>query len=261
MPDQVKYINKLQGARILLIGGTSGIGFGVAEAAIEHGAGKIILSSSREARVNDAVARLKKAYPSASVEIVGHVCNLADEATLDSNVKALFKKTGELDHIVYSAGDTPPLKKFTTVDFEFIKQAGWVRFYGPLLVALHGHKKLVQSPKSSITITTGATSEKPWGGSAVVGSWLSGLQGMTRGLALELKPLRVNLISPGGIETEMWDYQDPKVREATIAELVRDTTLGVIGRVEDVAEAYIYCMKDHFITGTMISSNGGRFLV
>ncbi|KIY03494.1 uncharacterized protein Z520_00185 [Fonsecaea multimorphosa CBS 102226] len=261
MPDQAKYINKLKGVRVLIIGGTSGIGFGVAEAAIEHGAGKVIVSSSREARVKDAVARLKASYPSSTASVEGYVCDVGDLATMEENITDLFNKVGTLDHIVYSAGDSPPLRPFASVDFAFIQRSGYIRFYGPLLVALHGHKNLVQGPQSSIIITTGATSEKPWAGSAVVGSWLSGLQGMTRGLALELKPLRVNLISPGGIDTALWDYRGPDERKAVIDELTRDTTVGVIGTVEDVAEAYIYCMKDHFVTGTMISSNGGRFLV
>ena len=261
MPDQVKYTNKLQGARVLLIGGSSGIGFGVAEAVVEQGASKVIVVSSRKARVDSAIERLKKAYPSSRAEITGYACDLSNESTINSTIKELFEKTGELDHIVYSAGDTPPLYNFEDVTLDKIKQAGWVRFYGPLLVAIHGRKKLVQSPKSSLTITSGATSENPWKGSIVPSSWLAGLQGMTRSLALEIAPLRVNLVSIGGVETEMWDYQDPKTRQATIDELVRDTTLGVIGKVEDVAEAYIYCMKDHFITGSLISSNGGRFLV
>ncbi|OAL34872.1 hypothetical protein AYO20_05832 [Fonsecaea nubica] len=261
MTDQAKYINKLKGARVLIIGGTSGIGFGVAEAVIEHGAGKVIVSSSRESRVNDAVARLKASYPSSTASIEGYVCDVGELGTMEDNIKELFTKVGTLDHIVYSAGDNPPLRPLDTVDFAFIQRVGNIRFYGPLLVALHGHKNLVQSPQSSITITTGATSEKPWAGSTVVGSWLSGLHGMTRGLALDLKPLRVNLVSPGGIDTALWDYKSPEERKALIDELTRDTTVGVIGTVEDIAEAYIYCMRDHFVTGTMISSNGGRFLV
>jgi NAD(P)-dependent dehydrogenase (short-subunit alcohol dehydrogenase family) len=201
MPDQIKYNNKLQGSRVLLIGGTSGIGFGVAEAVVEQGASKVIVVSSRKVRVDSAIERLKQAYPSSNADITGYVCDLSKESTVDSTIKDLFERTGELDHIVYSAGDTPPLYDFDTVTLGIIQQAGWVRFYGPLLVAIHGRKKLVQSPKSTITITTGATSEKPWKGSIVASSWLAGLHGMVRSLALEIAPIRVNLISPGGIET------------------------------------------------------------
>jgi len=126
MTDQQKYTQKLQGAHVLVVGGTAGIGFGVAEAALEHGA-RVKISSSQESRVKDAISRLQKAYPSASSKIEGHVCNLADENTIESDVEALFNKVGTVDHIVYTAGDrlaTIPLEEATMAK---MKQAGMVR--------------------------------------------------------------------------------------------------------------------------------------
>ena len=115
MSDQQKYIRKLKDARILILGGSAGIGFSVAEASLENGA-HVVISSSQESRVKDAVSRLQKAYPSVSSKIEGHICNLGDESTLESNVEELFKKAGKLDHIVYTAGDklaTIPLEEAT----------------------------------------------------------------------------------------------------------------------------------------------------
>lgn len=261
MSDSFKYINKLHKSRVLIIGGTSGIGFAVAEAAIEHGAGEVILVSSRKARVQSAITRLVKAYPSSSVEITGHVYNLGDGDMIEANIRDLFQKIGQLDHIVYTAGDAPMATPFLESDYAYIKKGGAIRFYGPILTALHGHANLVKSPESSITLTSGATSEKPIEGYTATSAWLSGLHGMTRGLALDLRPIRVNLICPGAIDTEMWDVQQGEARAATMATLVKDTTVGVLGMPEDVAEAYLYCMKDHFVTGSIIDSNGGRFLV
>ncbi|KAL4915649.1 hypothetical protein BDW62DRAFT_219217 [Aspergillus aurantiobrunneus] len=261
MSNQQKYTNKLPGSRILIIGGTSGLGFGTAEAVLEHGASELILSSSSSTRIEAAITKLKSLYPSSSASITGHTCDLSDEATLPANIQALFAKIGTLDHIIFTAGDAPLLTPFLETDFAAIKQAGMVRFFAPLLVAQVGHKHLVPGPKSSITLTTGVSGEKPIPGWTVTSSYLSGLQGMMRGLALDLKPLRVNLVSPGGVDTEMWNVLGREGREGVVGELARATTTGAVGRVEDVVEGYLYCMRDGNLSGAMVCSNGGRLLV
>ena len=181
----------------------SGIGFGVAEALVENGS-VVTVSSSNATRVQETVEKLKKSYPSASSRISGHACNLGDEATLEDNVKALFEKVGKLDHVVFTAGDSLAQMELATVDMEKMKKAGMVRFFAPLMVAKYAAKYLSEGPNSSIVLTTGAVSERPISGWSVIGSFATGLQGMTRGLALDLKPIRVNLVSPGAVKTELW---------------------------------------------------------
>ncbi|KAJ5351119.1 hypothetical protein N7452_000093 [Penicillium brevicompactum] len=239
----------------------SGVGFDAAEAAIEYGATKVILSSSSQARIGSAIAKLKNAYYSSRAEIIGFAANLAEESTLEETVQTLFSKVGVLDHIIFTAGDAPQLTPFVDTDFTTMKQAGMVRFFAPLLVARYGHKNLAPGPASSITLTTGVSGEKPIAGWAVTSSYLSGLHGMMRGLALDLKPTRVNLVSPGGMDTAMWNILDSESKASVLSELGKLTTTGHVGRSQDIAEAYLYCMKDWNLTGTVISSNGGRLLV
>ncbi|KAL4867072.1 hypothetical protein BDV12DRAFT_198552 [Aspergillus spectabilis] len=251
MPDQQKYTTKLLNTRVLIIGGTSGLGFGCAEAVLEHGASELILSSSSQSRLNTAISKLKASYPSSSALITGHECNLADEANLASNIQSLFVKIGTLDHIIFTAGDAPMLTPFLSADFPEIKQAGMVRFFAPLLVAKYGYTHLAPGPQSSITLTTGVSGEKPIPGWTVTSSYLSGLQGMIRGLALDLKPIRVNLVSPGGVDTEMWDVLGEEGRRGTVRSLAEMTTTGRVGRVEDVVEGYLFCMRDWNLSGAM----------
>ncbi|KAL3457321.1 hypothetical protein BJX64DRAFT_295974 [Aspergillus heterothallicus] len=261
MSGQQKYTNKLQGARVLIIGGTSGLGFGAAQALVEHHVSELILSSSSATRIEAAITKMRTLYPSSTTAITGHVCDLGNEANLPTNVKTLFSNIGTLDHIIFTAGDAPLLKPFLETPFDTIKAAGMVRFFAPLLVAQYGHKHLAPGPASSLTLTTGASSEKPIPGWTVTSSYLAGLHGMMRGLALDLKPIRVNLVSPGGVDTEMWDVLDAQAREGVVAELSRQTTTGRVGRVEDIVEAYLYCLRDWNLSGSVISSNGGRLLV
>jgi NAD(P)-dependent dehydrogenase (short-subunit alcohol dehydrogenase family) len=153
MPTQ-KY-NKLAGKRVLVIGGSSGsyshphfymcsfwqiqgIGFAVAEASLESGA-SVTISSSSSSRVESAVEALRKSYPEGKV--AGYSCDLS-KPTLEQDIEALFKQTGKVDHIVFTAGDrlaTIPLQEIT---LESIQRAGQIRFIAPLLLAKVGSRYL-----------------------------------------------------------------------------------------------------------------------
>ena len=258
MADTQKYSNKLAGARVLVVGGTSGIGFCVAEACLEYGC-TVIVSSSRQSRIDSSIERLLNSYPSAKDRLSGYPCDLSSPSVED-NIKSLFSKVGTLDHIVFTAGDrlaTVPLKDAT---LEAIQRAGMVRFNGALLVAKHGSEHLTPGPNSSITLTTGTVSEKPIEGWTVPASYAGGQHSMMRNLALDLKPIRVNLISPGLVDTELWDWM-PKEQFQGFAEgHRRATTTGRVGKPEEVAEAYLYCMRDRNISGSVIDTNSGALL-
>ena len=82
--------------------------------------------------------------------------------------------------------------------------------------------------------------------------------GLTRNLALDLKPIRANSISPGSTNTELWGDDQ---RRQQLREMVSKTALlGKPGSAEEVAEVYIYLMKDTNTTGVMISTSGGSLL-
>ena len=259
MPDQQKYTAKLHNANVLIIGGSSGIGYGVAEAALEHGA-SVIISSSSESRISSAVGRLQSAYPSRAAAVRGYACDLGDASTIDANVSRLFEAVGTVDHIVYTAGDalaTIPLKEVTA---EKVQKAGVVRFVGVMLVAKQALTHLSPGPKSSFTLTTGSSAEKPAPGWSVPVSYGGGLISMARGLALDMKPIRVNIVSPGAVDTELWKMSE-EAKQKLFASMSSRMATGRVGRVEDVAEAYIYAMKDENLTGSLISSNGGALLM
>ncbi|KAK5170691.1 uncharacterized protein LTR77_005281 [Saxophila tyrrhenica] len=262
MADQVKYTQKLKDAKVLVIGGSSGIGYAVAEALIENGC-HVTISASNPKKAESTVDRLTKSYPSAKSRIAGQSCNLGDEATLESNITSLLEKVGKVDHIVHTAGDALASMELANVDMEKIKQAGMVRFFSPLMLAKHAPKYLSGGPNSSITLTTGAVSERPIPNWSVIGSYATGLQGMTRQLALDLKPIRVNLVSPGAVNTELWlnsGFSDDQ-KEAFLKSHGEKMPTGKVPGPEDIAESYLYVLKDRNITGAMISTSGGSLLV
>ena len=262
--SNLKYVNKLSGTRVLILGGTSGIGFGVAEAALEHGA-SVILSSSTQTKLSNAIERLKTGYPDRAAQVSGHTCDLSQPQSIESNLSALFEAatasaTTRIDHIVFTAGDSVGITPVSEMTVEKIQKAGTVRFLGPLMIAKLAPKYLSSGPASSITLTSGTIGAKPMPNWTLQAAYGTGIEGMTRGLALDLKPVRVNVVSPGAVLTEAFDHISENVREGFVQQMKAATTTGEMGRPEDVAEAYLYAMKDRFVTGAVISTDGGRLL-
>ena len=255
MPDQQKYANKLEGKRILVLGGSAGIGYGVAEAGIEYGA-KVVISSSNPKRVEAAVAKLQEAYPSKSSNIKGFACDLSGD-DVEQNLVQLLKDAGDSEHVVFTAGDALATMSLQEMDLAKLKKAGQIRFFAPLLLAKH-------LPKStqSYTLTTGSISFKPIKNWSAIAGYGSGLHAMTRNLALDLAPIRVNLVSPGIVDTDLWrtgDKSEEEVQKA-LAAGAEGTLTGRAGRVVDVVEGYLAFMRDENVTGEIYSTEGGHLL-
>ncbi|KAK5015970.1 hypothetical protein BJ546DRAFT_520783 [Cryomyces antarcticus] len=260
---KIKYISKLSDSHVLVLGGTSGIGFCVAEACLEHGA-HVIVSGSRQEKLCKALDRLKAAYPDASSRISGYTCDLSQPDQLEvnlSNLLSVVTTDRKLDHIAFTAGDALKITPVSEATPEVIRQTGNVRFLGALMLAKLAPKYLSPGPASSITLTGGSNTHKPMPGWTIIASYGAATEGMTRGLAVDLKPIRVNMVSPGAVHTELFaDIAEDRL-EDVLGMMRKATATGEVGRPEDVAEAYLYCMRDRLVTDSLIESNGGRLLV
>jgi NAD(P)-dependent dehydrogenase (short-subunit alcohol dehydrogenase family) len=248
--------NKLAQKHVLVIGGSSGIGFAVAEASLSAGA-SVTISSSSPARIQAAITSLQTSFPGSHVR--GFPCDLS-KPSLEADISALFEQVGRVDHIVFTAGDpvaTFPLQEAT---LERIHAAGQVRFFAPLFVAKIGSKYLGPGPECSIIITSGTVAEKPLLNWSVFAGYASGLHGMVRNLAIDLKPIRVNLVQPGAVDTPLWRMEDEQKEKMFEAVRGRMPT-GRVALPEDVAEAYLWLMKDWNVTGTVATSDSGGLLV
>ncbi|OJJ44436.1 hypothetical protein ASPZODRAFT_71603 [Penicilliopsis zonata CBS 506.65] len=258
---------KLSNKRILVIGGTSGIGLAVAKASLETCA-KVTIASSSPERVTSTVESLKAEFPHAS--ITGHACDLSSE-TVEAEIESLFEKVGTVDHIVYTAGDKIAATPVEEITREKIIAAGQLRFIAPMLVTAKVASSMKRSdrspylspgPDSSITLTTGTAWERPVPFWTITASYLGGVGSMARNLALELRPVRVNVVSPGLVDTELWDALLSEEQKGELFQEVKaKNPTGRVARPEDVAEAYLYLMRDVNITGRIISSDSGASLV
>ncbi|CAK7204891.1 hypothetical protein SEUCBS139899_007653 [Sporothrix eucalyptigena] len=260
--------NKLQDARVLIIGGTSGIGFATAEAVVESGA-FVVFASSKASSVANAISRIKASYPEATTKIRGYQVDLSEAETLESNLTALFEtatgsNTVKLDHVVYTAAGVPDVPSLVDFTATKTKPAFLLhRYDAPILVGKLAPTYLSPGPRSSITLTASSTASKPTPGRPLLTALGSATEGITRGLAVELAPIRVNAVSPGVTDTELLVAivgSDPTVLADFKQTLKKETLLSSVGAPDDVAEAYLYLMKDGNITGEIIYSDGGRKL-
>lgn len=251
--------NKLQGTRVLVIGGTSGIGYAVAEGALESGA-TVIISSSNQAKIDAAVASLDAhaaavgLRPAAS----GKACDLGDQATVEANLDALLdfatnNKADKLNHVAFTAGDSLAMVPIASATPAVVSSMLNVRVVASLMLAKRLPEYTVRSNRTSYTITGGSIAARPPPGTSVVAGFGAAIEGFARGLAVDLKPIRVNAVQPGAVRTPL--LGDNK---EFIEMFAKDSITGTVGRPEEVAEAYLYLMKDSFTTATVVESNGGR---
>lgn len=260
------YINKLQGRQVLIVGGSAGIGFAVAEAALEHGA-DVTISSSNQENIDRAVRRLQSHIQETGLpqrKVSGKVCDLADTRTMEDNVKSLLdfaSRDGKLDHVVFTAGDHDKPPALSSVTFEEISKVTTVRTWGGLMLAKYLLEYMNQTDNSSFTVTSSTTDWRPvrMGWSVLKGA-NGGIEAMARGLAYDLKPVRVNCVSPGFVRTGLFDKFPKEALGAIFAAMETESIMGKLGSTEELAEAYMYLMKNTFATGSTIVVDGGRLV-
>lgn len=247
---------------MLVLGGSTGIGFAVAEAALEHGA-FVTISSSNQKKLDNAVARLQshaKAVGLSPDKVSAKTCDLSKPEALDDNIINLLEfatKDGKLDHVAFTAGDALKTPSLSDVTVDLLQSMEIVRSYGTIILVKHLPKYINMTARSSFTITGGVNSWRPAPSFALLAGSGMAKEGLARGFAVALKPLRVNCVQPGAIHTELWDSL-PKEQIPFLLDMFgKKSVLGKVGTPEDVAEAYLYCMKDSFTTGGVIESNGG----
>lgn len=232
----------LKDRHIVIIGGSSGIGFAVASAALAAGARVLIGSTSRD-KVDAAVTQLGNGAR-------GAVVDTTDETSLGE----FFAGAGTVDHLVHSAGDRLPRGLAIGPDFDAAAAhaAMGARFWGPLLAVKHALSTLASD--ASITLTAGLYAHRPAKGSTMSTAIAGAVEHLARGLAVDLAPIRVNAVTPGLIATEMWARVPDEARTAMTA----SQPLARMGTAAEAAEAYLYFMRGRFTTGQVAVVDGGR---
>ena len=236
--------------RVVVIGGSSGMGLEVARKLIANSTDVVIAGRSLE-RLQVARAMLGEAH----VEIMS--MDIGDQ----KQVEASFAQIGAFDHLVVTAADLPYGPILELAESE-IMRAVRSKFLGPVFVAQQAAKQI--NPGGSMTFTSGIAAKRPMKNGAIAAAINSGLEGLVRALAIELAPLRVNAVSPGWTDTPIWNKMasiTPEMKQEAFANMNARLLTGRIGTTEDMADAILFLMKNTFSTGSVLDVDGGHRLV
>ncbi|SAL52491.1 short chain dehydrogenase [Caballeronia sordidicola] len=238
---------RLKGKKVIVLGGSSGIGHAVAEYAVQEGA-HVVIASSNAQRVEAVAASL-------GTKAQGRALDLTDEHA----VQAFFDSTGSFDHLVFTAGDSLRLGEVAKTDLTEARRAFDIRYWGALAAVKHGAPHIAKG--GSIVLTTGIAALRPRSGWAFGASVCGAVEALARALAVELAPVRVNAVSPGLIATNLWQNMSEADRSAMYAQTGKHLPAGRVGEARDVAAAYLFLMESGFATGQTYVVDGGDVLV
>jgi NAD(P)-dependent dehydrogenase (short-subunit alcohol dehydrogenase family) len=232
---------QLAGKKVVVVGGSSGIGLSTAELAKREGADVII--ASRNAEKLDAIAEKL------------NVIAIPTDVTDDKSVANLFKSAGPVDLVVTAAQlRTGPFK---SVAMEDVRSTMESKFWGAWRVA-----RAVEVRKGgSITLVSGFLSVRPRPNAAITSAANAALESLSRALALELAPVRVNCVSPGIIDTPIRAAMPEEARKDMLAKAAASLPVGRVGLGEDVAHMILAVMTNGFATGSTVYLDGGALVV
>lgn len=234
MSDQLKH------ARVLVFGGSSGIGLATAAQAIEAGA-DVTIASRSQTKLDAALAKLGKTARAVALDT-------GDQTAIER----FFAEETPWDHVVVSAAQTPsgPVRTLGLID---AKTAMESKFWGAYRVARAARIK----DGGSLTFVSGFLSVRPSATSVLQGAINAALEALARGLALELAPVRVNTVSPGLIATPLWSGMAEDKREAMFTGAAQRLPARRVGQPQDIANAVMFLAVTPFSTGSTVRVDGG----
>lgn len=230
----------LAGSHVLVVGGSGGIGLATARLAATLGAHVTIASRSAD-RVAAAVASLN-----------GHVRGRQVDVTSNESVRALFADETEWDHVIVT-GSQVTIQPVRQLPLETARAAFDSKFWGFYRVAKFANIKA----GGSLSVLTGFLGTRPVAGRALMGAINASLDNLVKGLALELKPVRVNAVSPGMINSSMWAEMDEAARSAMFAKAANTYPAGRVGEPDEIARQLLLLAATGFATGTVVLLDGG----
>lgn len=236
--------------RVLIVGGSSGMGLALARGLLTDGVEVTIVGRS-EARL--AQARESLSNPE-------RLRTLAADVTQENQVVRLFERSGPFDHMVTTAADIEgAYQLLPSLKIAAAQKVVDSKLIGPLLLAKYGSPVL--SRTGSITFTSGIAAYRPAPRGSVVAAVNGALASLAAALAIELGPIRVNVVSPGWVDTPIWAQVAGDAKAATLEAMAKRLPVGRIGQPDDIANAIRFLMRNGFVTGTVLHVEGGHRLV
>ncbi|NUR63518.1 MAG: SDR family oxidoreductase [Catenulispora sp.] len=239
---------------VVVIGASSGMGLALAERLLSQGSATSIVGRNAE-RLATAKKQLTESVSESDTDLLRtHAADIANE----DDVRALFTATGPVDHVVVTAADAAgayqPIRDF---DLKPARALVDTKLFGAILTAKHAAIR----PGGSLTFVSGIAAYRPLPGGSIVAAANGALASLTAALALELAPVRVNTVSPGWVDTPIWDAIAGEAKHDRLAAMAARLPVGRVGAPQDIADALLLMMRNPFVTGTVLHVDGGHRLV
>ncbi len=232
---------ELDGKKALVFGGTSGIGLAASAMLAAQGASVVAIS-----RNPDKVGELPDGVSAAK-------CDVRDRNAL----QALFAELAPFDILISAAtGGERSVGPFLDMDLDGF-QGSFDKLWGYSNVVRFGTPHL--SENGTIVLVSGAPARKPRPGQVALSSVGGAVEAFARAVAPEIAPRRLNVVSPGMIDTPMWPA-DMAAREEFYRKTTGNNAIPRAGTPEEVAEAIIFLVRNEFVTGTTVDVDGGWLL-
>jgi NAD(P)-dependent dehydrogenase (short-subunit alcohol dehydrogenase family) len=234
----------IENESVVIIGGSSGMGLAIAKEAADAGAAVTIAGRSQ--------SKLDEASRAIAGDVTTYIVDLSDERS----VMKLFQSIGSFDHLVVSGSSvkTGQLRELSLADARASMDS---KFWGAYMATRYAQIR----PKGSITFFSGILSRRPSPGLASLAAINAAVEALGRALALELAPIRVNVVSPGLTDTPAYAKMPDDARKGMFAAAAKRLPVGRVGKPEDIASLTLELMRNSFLTGLVVDVDGGAMLV
>lgn len=230
------------GQRVVVIGGTSGMGLATVRAAVACGA-DVVAAGRRPVGRRDVITGVRQ------VEV---------DITDEPSTRRLFEHVGDLDHLLVTASPGSP-GPFLDQDLNEARSFMDGKFLGSWTAARYAADHLRH--RGSITFVTGAAAVRAPTHGSMIAAAFAAIEALTRALAVELGPVRVNTIRPGYTDSDMWSFLSPADRDHLRRRVAAAMPVRRMGTAGDIAHAAVFLMSNPQVTGTVLEVTGGESLV
>ena len=237
----------LQGVRILIAGGSSGVGLATAELLVKCGA-EVVLNGRDRVKLE----RVKE-----QLGAKASIC-VFDAANPEERTGGLAT-IGAIDHLVVALSGGKGAGAFTEVTQPDLRSGFEAKFWVHFALAQESLTYL--SPSGSITFVSAISARAANPGTAGLAAINSAIEGMVKPLAVELRPRRVNAVSPGVVDTPWWNWMTGDQKQAAFAKFAASTPVGRVGKPGDIAQSIVFLIGNSFMTGCVLECDGGLRLV